>query len=355
MTDTNTGARRALAVREQFEIQAKASDELGSPFTAMLCRVLGQQLDLETSFGRTILEWPGDPLADNIALRACGALHALKLAGWEPELAKVYPPGLPSVHTLWFAIAEVLKHHDAFLTARLATAPQTNEVARSGLLLGGMLHLAKRTGLPLALYEIGASAGLNLGFDAYRYHLAPGREWGRADAPLTIDCAWRGNLPPLDAPLRVISRAGCDLRPVDPANRDDAERLMSYVWPDQTHRLERTAAALKLAAAEGRQVEQADAAEWLGRQWSAPQKPGTARVLFHTIVWTYLPADIKAAIEVYLARLGESATPDRPLARFAFEQDATPGSGAMTLTLWPTGETINLGRGDFHGRWAEWS
>jgi hypothetical protein len=346
-------SNRSLVLR-QFEDQAAGSVTLGSPFIAKLSRLLAARLDDSTRFGSAILAWPGDPYADNVALRACGALHALKRTGWEPDLATVFPPNDTSDDALWSAIADVSLRHDAYLTARLDSAPQTNEVARSGLILGAMLHVAKRTGLPLSLYEIGASAGLNLGFDDYRYKLGDDRAWGSEKAPLTIDCFWRGSAPPLDAPLKVIERHGCDLRPIDPSNRDDAERLMSYIWPDQPHRLQRTEAALKLAAQQKRKVDGADAAAWIGEQWSRPQRPGTVRVLYHTIVWQYLPADIKAAIDVYLARLGDAATLDAPLARFSFEQDSTPGSGAMALTLWPTGETVTLGRGDFHGRWAEW-
>jgi hypothetical protein len=216
-----------------------------------------------------------------------------------------------------------------------------------------MLALTRRTGLPIALHEIGASAGLNLGFDKYRYRLGGDRVWGDPAAPLTVDCEWRGTPPP-DVPVSVISRQGCDLRPIDPSNPADAERLMSYIWPDQTGRLQRIGAALELAAADHRRVEAADAAQWVEREFTKSQQPGTVRVLFHTIVWQYLPAETKAHIESTLARAASAATREAPLARFGFEQDGKPGSGAMTLTLWPSGETVALGRGDFHGRWAEW-
>ena len=342
-------------VLKQFAEQAKACDTLGSPFTAGLCRLLAARLDTTTRFGRRVLEWPGDPYGDNVALRACGALHALARSGWEPSLSTAYPPNDVSEHTLWVAIADALAHHDAFLADRLDSAPQTNEVARSGLILGAMLHVADRTGLPLEIFEIGASAGLNLGFDQYGYTLGEGRIWGPADAPLTIDIPWRGAVPPLGAGLRVVGHHGCDLNPLDPGSAADRERLLSYVWADQAHRLQRVDAALKVAAARHQTVDRADAAAWLEAKLGAPPTPGVARVLFHTIVWQYLPAEVKARIEALLARLGTAATPKTPLARFAFEQDATPGSGRMDLTLWPTGETLTLGRSDFHGRWAEWA
>ena len=341
-------------VLQQFADQAKACDQLGSPFTARLCRILATRLDTRTRFGRQILEWEGDPYADNVALRACGALHALARSGWEPNVGAVYPPATANDHAIWIAIADALGHNDLFLTERLSLAPQTNEVARSAIILGGMLHIANITRLPLELFEIGASAGLNLGFDAYRYDLGADRHWGRASAPLTIASEWKGRAPPLDTPLSVTARHGCDLHPIDPDSAEDRARLLSYVWADQTHRLARLEAALLIAAAAHRKIDRADAADWVSTYLSARPRPGTTRVLFHTIVWQYLPLASRSQIEDALATAGAAATRDTPLARLAFEADDVPGSGRVELTLWPSAKKVTLGRADFHGRWADW-
>ncbi len=342
-------------VLKQLADQVKSCEQLGSPFTARICRVLATRLDARSRFGRRILDWEGDPYADNVALRACGALHALARSGWEPNLSAVYPPNEANERQLWVAIADALQHHDSFLTDRLSSPPQTNEVARSAILLGGMLHVAQRTGLPLELFEIGASAGLNLGLDDYRYELGEGRVWGSAKAPLIIASAWRGATPPLDAPLRIVARHGCDLNPLDPRKLEDRERLLSYVWADQSHRLQRVDAALGMAAAKQRVVEKADAGEWVPLALKRPQAAGTARVLFHTIVWQYMPTETRQRIEAALAEAGARATAETPLARLAFEPDDMPGSARLDLTLWPGGQTVTLGRGDYHGRWAEWA
>ena len=37
------------------------------------------------------------------------------------------------------------------------------------------------------------------------------------------------------------------------------------------------------------------------------------------------------------------------------EADGTRDGAALTLTLWPEGETHLLGRVDFHGRWLRWA
>lgn len=342
-------------VLKQFADQAIACEELGSPFTARLCQIMARRLDNRSRFGRRILEWDGDPYADNVALRACGAVHALARSGWEPNLTRAYPPNPTSENAVWSALADALQHNDTFLTDRLSSPPQTNEVARSALILGAMLYIADLTRLPLDLYEIGASAGLNLGFHEYRYFLGQGRQWGNPDAPLTIDCDWRGGTPPLNAPLQIASRQGCDLHPIDPSKRDDRERLMSYIWADQTHRLQRTDAALNLAAQEHRRIVRADAVDWLGAQLTTPPVPGTTRVMFHTIVWPYIPARSKAQIEATIAKAASYATRETPFARLSIEPDQTSGSARIELSIWPSNSTIILGRGDFHGRWAEWA
>lgn len=342
-------------VLKQFADQAIACEELGSPFTARLCQIMARRLDTRSRFGRRILEWDGDPYADNIALRACGAVHALARSGWEPNLTRAYPPNPTSENAVWAALADALQHNDSFLTERLSSAPQTNEVARSALILGAMLQIADLTQRPLDILEIGASAGLNLGFSDYRYALGDGRVWGNPAAPLVIECAWRGRIPPLSAPLQIIGRSGCDLHPIDPSNRDDRERLMSYIWADQTHRLQRTEAALALAAQEHRRIDRADAVEWLARHLSRPPMPNVTRVLLHTIVWPYIPAASKAQIESMLARAASAATRESPLVRLSIEPDATPGSARIEMTFWPNGTSVTLGRGDFHGRWAEWA
>ncbi|HQZ12110.1 MAG TPA: DUF2332 family protein [Devosia sp.] len=342
------------AVTDAFLSQAEASEELGSPFTAGLCRLLAARLDHTSRFGHRILDWPGDPFTDALALRACGALHALSRSGLAPDLTAVYPPGPFDVEQLGPRLDAVLTRHDEFLTAFLDSAPQTNEVARSGIVLGAALHVAAMTGLPIELLELGASAGLNLRFDRYHYDLGNGLTWGAPESPVRIRCDWRGALPPTLVRIHVVARAACDRKPLDPGDRDDANRLLAYIWPDQAHRLARTEAALQIAAADGLMVAEADAADWLERHLALPRRPGTVRMLFHTIAWQYFPPSVKARAEAALTAAGEAATTDNPFAHFSFEADGTKGSGALNLRLWPGARTIPLGRADFHGRWVEW-
>lgn len=337
-----------------FTEQAVHCDELGSPFTAGLCRLLAGRIDRGSGFGRRIIDWPGDAVEDRLALRACGALHALARSGDEPGLAAVYPPAAFSGEAVWPAIAGALTRHDAFLTSRLDGPPQTNEVARSAIILGGCLAIAEETRLPLELLEIGASAGLNLVFDRYGYELGNGRRWGPPDPPLVIDCAWRGTAPPLSAPLAVASRRACDRNPLDPASPTDAAHLAAYIWPDQSGRLARLDAALGIAADARITIEKADAADWAERELARPPTPGFARVLLHTIVWSYLEARTMARIEAALEAAGQRATAASPIAHLGVQPDGGSPGALVHLTVWPGGKRRNIGRADFHGRWVEW-
>ena len=158
-------------IRAHFLAQAKACDGLGSPFTARLCRILAHDLDDSTRTGRTMLGWLGDVRADAVSLRLCGGLHQLVLTRVDAELAAVYPPHDAGDDEIAAAVAGAIRRFDDRLAAGLASAPQTNEIARSAMLLPGLLTIARESGsgLPLDLCEIGASAGLNLLFDRFHY------------------------------------------------------------------------------------------------------------------------------------------------------------------------------------------
>lgn len=327
--------------------------DLGSPFTALMCRLLADRLEPGTQFARQIGEWPGNPRYDALALRAVGGLHALARSGRSPALTAAYPPNPTNSDALWAAVETALAEHDAFLSAYLDSPPQTNEVARSNVILGGCLIIARLTGLPLQLLEIGSSAGLNLAFDRYRYDLGIGH-WGAANATVRIASHWEGSPPSLDTRLVVVDRAGCDVRPLDPSAPEDRERLLSYIWPDQLDRLARIEAALAVAARAAWRVERADAADWVEEGLGAEPVTGCTRVLFHTVVWGYLPEAARERIETALVKAGACASAEAPLAWFRVEQDEVDGSAGIRLTVWPSGATVNLGRAHYHGRWTRW-
>jgi hypothetical protein len=344
---------REITVREHFRGQAAASDTLESPFTARLCRALADILDRNTLTGTRTLDWPGDPRVDALSLRLCGGLHAIVLSGDDALLAAAYPPDAADEETLRRVLPGAIARNDLRLATSLAGAPQTNEIARSGMLLPGLLLIARETGLPLALHEIGSSAGLNLLFDRFHYRYGE-VEWGDPASAVRLQPELRGAAIPMDGVANVVSRKGSDIAPIYVKDSAGRLRLRSYIWPDQTARLERLGAAMALAAATPFELERTDAAAFVAKNLAA-RSPGSAFVLFHTIMWQYMPRATKDAILAALQEAGEKATADAPIARLRMEpRDPANNWAVLSLTLWPGGETRRLANCDFHGRWIEW-
>ena len=341
------------AVRHAFRQQAQACEMLGSPFTARLSHLLAERLQPGNAVAERILNWPGDPspLADSVPLRIAGCLHALVLEGRDAGLAAVYPPNVVDEDSLWRAVALACAIHEGFILDRLNSAPQTNEVRRSGALMPGFLLLGTMFGKPLVLSEVGASAGLNLQWDRYRYQLG-GQEWGEPSSPVLINPDWQGEAPPKGA-ITITERAACDLNPNDASQPEQRLRMLSYIWADQMDRLERTRAALDLAARHRLSVDKADAIEWLPRRLGRPF-PGKLHVIFHTIAWQYLPKALQEKGDALIAEAGVHATAEAPLARLSLEADGTSDGASLRLQIWPSGEQREIGRADFHGRWVKW-
>jgi hypothetical protein len=340
-------------VRDAFRDQAKACDDLGSPSTARLCRLVADRLNASSPVGNRILGWPGDPTSsgDSVALRLAGALHALVLSGRDDDLKACYPPNQVDDETLWRAVGRAIRQEADFILDRLASAPQTNEVRRSGALLPGFLTVAQLFGKPMILSEVGASAGLNLHWDRYRYVLGSDH-WGDETAAVVIAPDWSGETPALQS-IEIIERAGCDLHPLDPASDDDRLRLLSYIWADQYDRLDRTRKALDIAAGQRDLVERADAIDWL-KMRLARIFPDATHVVYHSIAWQYLPESAKREGEDLIAAAGAAATEEAPLARLQMEADGQAPGAALSLQIWPGREKHVIGRADFHGRWVAW-
>lgn len=344
----------SAAIREHFRKQGEACERLGSPFTKRVCDILADGLDDRTAIGRLVLNWPGKASDDAVALRLCGALHRLVLAGEDAQLVAVYPPNTIDDAALKDAVLACIERRDDWLVKAMSSPPQTNEIARSAMLLPGMLRIAGETGLPLALTEIGASAGLNqlLGWFGYRYGDGC---WGDPRSPVQLSPEVRGDRQvPLDGDLRIVSAKGCDIAPVDVADPVQRLRLRSFIWADQTARLQRLDAAIGLAGHHPVSVESADAADFVRTSLEQP-RDGEARVLFHSIMWQYMPVATREAIEATLRELGERATKESPLAWLRMEPVSTHEPFAtLSLTMWPSGEELQLARCDYHGRWIEW-
>jgi hypothetical protein len=137
---------------------------------------------------------------------------------------------------------------------------QTNEPRRCAVLLPA---LAQVDG-PIALLEVGASAGLCLYPDRYSYSY-DGRRLDPAAGPSTVllECATTGN-PPIPAALpEIVWRAGIDLNPLDLTSADDVHWLETLIWPEQHERLARIRAAIEIVRADPPRIVRGDAVDAL--------------------------------------------------------------------------------------------
>lgn len=337
------------------EVQIAWCQGNGAPFTAQVLQVINENLKSGGTLGQLMVPWHGNPLADALLLRALGALHLMVRTGRAPELAEFYPGhGSRS----WDAVAAARAVESATATHRalvqnvLSGPPQTNETGRSAVLMPGYAEIARRTGLPLSILEIGCSAGLNLLWDRFAYRYGD-RFIGDKNAPVTIEAQWRGPWCNVERLPAVVAKRGCDQAPIDLTAPGAADRLIAYVWPEQTARLARVQAAIALAQREKPPLEKADAGEWLERQLAA-QVPGAATVVAHTIVWQYIAKETRQKIEALLKSTGERATSAAPLAWLTLEQYAADLPPEVRLTLWPGGETKKIANAHPHGAWIEW-
>lgn len=346
-------------VTDAFRRQEKACLSLGSPFTAMLCGLIADNGVPPGPVRDRLAGWNTAPnfLSDALPLRLTGALHYLVLADRDEALRDVYPPNMADENDVATALHGAMERHGAFIDRFLDSPPQTNETGRSAILLPAFLHLRSRFDLPFVLSELGSSAGLNQNWPLFRYEYGPW-SWGDLDSPVTLACEWLGEAtPPLRRPITVAECVGCDIAPVPVATPEDRLHLKSYVWPDQAARLARLSGALAIAANHPPRIDKAGAGDWLAERLAA-SRPGHLHVLFHTIMWQYLPAEEQARAQWLIETAGRNATASAPLAWLRFEADGAGEGAGLTLTVWsgiaPEGETVALARGDYHGRWIDW-
>lgn len=337
-----------------FRLQAGGCRLYGSPLYAQLLEASLADIEARGPVARLIESFAEDPLRAFLPLRVLGAVHERVLAGEAPALARFYPSanGRPEWPGVWHAFRDVVEAQREALLPRLANFPQTNEVRRCAGLLGGFLLVARETGLPLRLREIGTSAGLNLGWDRYRYVLGPHR-WGDESSPVRIDAEWHGGAAAFDERPRIESRAGCDLSPVRIEDPAQARLLEAYIWPDQPERLTQLRAAISLAREQPPRIERARARDWLARELAEPAE-GAATVVFHSAVWSYLDAQEQADVREIFAAAGRRAQPRAPLAWLSHEDESGWGRVTIRLTRWPGGEAVALAEGHPHGRLVRW-
>jgi hypothetical protein len=227
----------------------------------------------------------------------------------------------------------------------LARRTQTNEPARCATLLPALAQVPA----PLALIEVGASAGLTLLFDRYSYDYAGHRVAGSDPLAPVLRCEPRGPVPLPDRVPEIAWRAGLDLNPLDVRSDEDVRWLSCLVWPGEGDRAERLAAAVATARRDPPAVHRGDLRTDLPTL-AAQAPPGATLVVYHCAVLAYLapPArqrfvdTVRALPAVWLASEGPGVVPGQPIPPhqgnpFVLARDGTP-----------------LATAEGHGAWLDW-
>lgn len=252
--------------------------------------------------------------ADVIQLRLLAGIFRIVLRGQAPGLERYYPSlgGGSDPANVWQELEPVLHRYADELHDALSHPPQTNEVGRSACLAIGLFGAVRETGLHrVRLLELGASGGLNLNVDRYRF-FGPDWSWGPSDSLLSLDTGAVGVRP---EEVTVTSRSGCDLRPVDASSPEGARYLTSFVWPFTLDRHSRLAAALRIMGAHPVRVDNAAASVWLAEQLAAEPPADVLTVVWQSITRQYWPVEETRRVEEIVA----AARGRMPLAHVTME------------------------------------
>ncbi|MDX6313400.1 MAG: hypothetical protein QOF44_2864 [Streptomyces sp.] len=244
----------------------------------------------------------------------------------------------------------VAAHWDSVREVILARFTQTNEAARCATLLPVLAGLPQ----PLALLEVGASAGLCLYPDRYRYAYDGGPDFGAEGSPAVFRCRTAGGVPVPRAVPEVVWRGGIDLNPLDVGDPGDVRWLESLIWPGQEHRVRQLRAAIEaVRGAPGAHIVQGDlvdrVAEVAAR--AAAEAPDATLVVFHTAVLTYLPLARRQRFAELVRALPGHWVSNEHHSVLPWLGGPRPDDGHL-LTLAVDGRPVALTDG--HGQSVEW-
>ncbi len=308
------------------------------------------------------------------------ATHDLVLDEDASELAAIYRGD--SVADPWPPFRDLVDRRRDDLADCLQTrSVQTNEVGRSALLAPALRVAAGAR--PVALVELGPSAGLNLFPDRYRLEYRVAGEvvavLGDAASPVTVGCELVGphrpdlaSGPGPSGLPDVVARTGVDPNPLDAGDPADRRWLRACLWPGAPERAAVLAGALDLVAAtppDLRVGDAADALEPLVAEVAAAVGPDALVVVVATWALAYLPGVAREAVLAGLDRRGA----DHDLALVTFEEPSCtpwvpaldPGLAAaaggtatvLGLRTWTRGvvRTRALASAQPHGRRLAWA
>lgn len=336
---------------EAMQVQAYACAALGSPMHGEILTALAENLRAGGIVSVLTKDLDLRPGRDAVPLRIIGAVHREVLAGRAPTLARHFPSvgGSPGPTLIADYVATLESHRDAVIDG-LGRTVQTNEVGRTTMLVTGLAHFARQHSLEsVHLREVGSSCGLNLMVDKFFFDNGLTTAGDTGSSVRFGPDVWTEPAVDISGFPMIVSRAGCDIAPLDAHDPESRLTLLSFVWPDQDQRFARLRGALDIAATNSDYTKPtaADAGDWIDAQLS--DLADEPVLVFHSIVWQYFSQDTKDRFREALRRHGERRT--SPLAWLRME----PAGAApdLQITTWVNGATVEsdnvLATSSYHG------
>ncbi|MFJ7666208.1 DUF2332 domain-containing protein [Lysinibacillus sp. NPDC097195] len=282
------------------------------------------------------------------------AVHYLLMAHNDDELASFYPSLTTTpkpIDAVYPYFKKFVMTHADELTALLQERlVQTNEIKRCAYLYPMMAEIYHKHQRPLALIEIGASAGLQLAMDQYNYCYNDILSIHNSDSALVLASQNTGDaLPPsISHPFVVSQRIGIDLNPLDVTNANDVAWLQALIWPEHHERRTQLKKAIPIVKQLNVQHIQGDAIERL-TAISSQIEEESMLVVFHTHVANQIPLHLRYQL---IERLTEISL-QRPL----YHCYNNLFDGQLHQDFVQNGEITSvrtIDQPDGHARWFKW-
>ena len=342
--------RRFRQLPQAFRDYAAEAAAGGEPLYAALASSIAEDRELLELANRARI---GQPVPNLLFASA----HYLLLKGAQHPLRSYYPdlmdqPLAPEAAFPAFR-AFCREQRGAVQTLLTQRLVQTNEVRRCAMLVPAFEIVARSHGrTPLALVDLGASAGLNLLWDRYAFDYA-GHRCGNPASPVRISCEPRGKLfPPLPRePLRVAFRLGVDLNPVDLGNPDALLWLRALTRPSEAGRRSLLETAASLARDDPPKILRTDAVASLDAVL-AEAPPGTVLCVFHSYFANQIGEPNRRRLDQALRAFSRH----RDVERISIEYAWTEKRDQLEIESLHqgTGASRVLAACDNRGAWIEW-
>ncbi|MEW9181002.1 DUF2332 domain-containing protein [Bacillus mycoides] len=283
-------------------------------FSANECKgssVLYEYLSIKISEDEEVLTLasyaqPGQPVP-NLLL---GAVHYLLLKGKEHSLKNYYQSLVENtdinLENAFYQFKDFCHVYREEIISLLQTKlVQTNEVRRCAYLYPSFCYIFNKVNKPLALIEIGTSAGLQLFWDQYRYSYGTEEMYGNRQSNVHLQSEIKGEKKPsfLKQSPPVMERIGLDLHVNNLNDEEDYLWLRALIWPEHKERLELFDQAATLVKEKSVQLIEGDGVALLPAIANQIREDAVI-CIFHTHVANQIPENVKHKLEKQIKEIG---------------------------------------------------